>query len=139
YDLYIGYPYVEGIFKKDLFHIKAPLAYMPVKLNRTRKSFTLEKDFNKDIILNRDLLLAISKMEKTNVDQDMPPIESLSLKHIKDIVLPVYAKYGLDINLDQLSFIPFESLLKEDFSKRKKGQFDYKPYITFGRYKLYSS
>ena len=139
YDLYIGYPYVEGIFKKDLFHIKAPLAYMPVKLNRTRKSFTLEKDFNKDIILNRDLLLAISKMEKTNVDQDMPPIESLSLKHIKEIILPVYAKYGLDIHLDQLSFIPFESLLKEDFSKRKKGQFDYKPYITFGRYKLYSS
>ena len=67
--------YISGIHtlkaysKKDLFHIKAPLAYMPVKLNRTRKSFTLEKDFNKDIILNRDLLLAISKMEKTNVDQ----------------------------------------------------------------------
>ena len=43
YDLYIGYPYVEGIFKKDLFHIKAPLAYMPVKLNRTRKKFHTRK------------------------------------------------------------------------------------------------
>ena len=52
--------------------------------------------------------------------------------------IAVYAKYGLDIHLDQLSFIPFESLLKEDFSKRKKGQFDYKPYITFGRYKLFT-
>src|SRR5690606_21904998 len=97
------------------------------------------KDTNKDIILNRDLLLTISKMEKTNVDADMPQLDALSIKQIKEVILPFYETYGLDIKLSHDSFIPFESQLKDEFSKRKKGVFEYKSYVTFGRYKLYSS
>ncbi|WIF89058.1 DUF4011 domain-containing protein [Acholeplasma laidlawii] len=44
YNLYIAYPYVEGIFSKDKFPIKAPLLYFPVKIERTLRTFTLKKD-----------------------------------------------------------------------------------------------
>lgn len=43
YNLYIAYPYVEGIFSKDKFPIKAPLLYFPVKIERTLRTFTLKK------------------------------------------------------------------------------------------------
>jgi hypothetical protein len=108
YHLYLAYPYVEGLFKKDLFPIKAPLAYMPVKLERSRKNYQLIFDEEKDILYNRDLLLTLSKIEKTNLTDDTPELSNLSDKSIKDILIPFYEKHGLDIKWDQdLSFIPF--------------------------------
>ena len=55
YNLYIAYPFVEGVFKKDAFAIKAPLLYFPVKLVRNNRKFTVVKDKDKDIKYNRDL------------------------------------------------------------------------------------
>ena len=75
YNCYIAYPYVTGIFKKDNFTIKAPLCYMPVKLLRKKQLFIIERDLEKDIMLNRDLLLATSKIGKHKLDENMPMIQ----------------------------------------------------------------
>jgi len=140
YHLYLAYPYVEGLFKKDLFPIKAPLAYMPVKLERSRKNYQLIFDEEKDILYNRDLLLTLSKIEKTNLTEDTPDLNNLSLHTIRDILIPFYEKHGLDIKWDkEFSFIPFKNQLKDDFMKSGSAKFMIKPYITFGRYQLYSS
>jgi len=49
YHLYLAYPYVEGIYKKEQFPIKAPLLYMPVKIERSKKTYMLSIDTTKDI------------------------------------------------------------------------------------------
>ncbi|MFA5471510.1 MAG: AAA domain-containing protein [Acholeplasmataceae bacterium] len=140
YHLYLGYPYVEGIFKKDNFPIKAPLAYMPVKLERIKKTYILSFDTHKDIVLNRDLVLAVSRIEKANIDEKMPLISDLSHKTIMDTVIPFYINQGLEVKKTQkFDYIPFKSELKDDFVKSHKANFDIKGYITFGRYQLYSS
>jgi superfamily I DNA and/or RNA helicase len=141
YDLYIGYPYVEGVFKKDNFAIRAPLLYFPVKLVRDKRTFILKKDKDKDIIFNRDLLLATSKMEKNDVDSETPFIDDFNTKTIRDIVIPFYVKNGISIKSSKLGF-DFESFkneLKEKFVKRRKNVFTVSEQITLGRYKLYSS
>lgn len=135
YDLYIGYPYVEGIFKKTQLEIKAPLAYFPVILERNKKQFKLIKDTEKDLIFNRDLLLAISKENVSILEHEIPTIKDLSSKTIKDIILPYYKKHGLSINYEPSPFMPFESIQKSSFIKHRKDHFVYKPYLTFGRYK----
>ena len=43
YDLYIAYPYVEGVFKHDGFTVKAPLLYFPVKLVRNKREYSIKK------------------------------------------------------------------------------------------------
>ena len=140
YHLYLAYPYVEGIFKQDHFPIKAPLAYMPVKLERHKKTYTLSFDTHKDIMINRDLLLAISKIEKANIDQEMPDLNDLSHQTIERVILPFYEKHGLEFKKGKtLAFIPFKNELKEDFLKTHQYKFELKPYMTFGRYQLYSS
>ena len=140
YHLYLGYPYIEGIFKKDNFPIKAPLLYMPVKLERVKKTYTLSFDSHKDIVLNRDLILAISKIEKADIDDKMPVISDLSDKTIKDVIIPFYKEQGLDIKtIQKLDIIPFKNELKDDFVKSHKANFEIKGYMTFGRYQLYSS
>lgn len=140
YDLYIAYPYVSGVYKKDFFTLKAPLAYMPVTLTRDKKIITLVKDKNKDIVLNRDLLLTLAKMNKHKELEAFPEINDLKIKTIRDIIIPFYQKYGFVIkgNLN-FDFIPFENELKENFIKQKKDVFYLKPYVTLGRFQLFSS
>ena len=141
YDLYIAYPFVEGVFKRDSFAIRAPLLYFPVKLIRTKRNFSLKKDSDKDIIFNRDLLLATSKMEKNEIISNAPYINTFSKKVLLETVLPFYRNNGINIKGNHLnfSFEDYKSILKDRFSKRKKGHFTVKEYITLGRYKLYSS
>lgn len=141
YDFYIAYPYVEGVFKKDNFAIRAPLLYFPVKLTRNKHEFSITKDKAKDIIYNRDLLLATSKMERNEIDSNVPFISSFNRKTLVDVVIPYYKMNGVNITDSKLdfSFTPFKSELKDVFVKRRKGIFTIKEYITIGRYKLYSS
>ena len=141
YSLYIAYPFIEGVFKKEKFPIKAPLLYYPVRLERTLKTFTLKKDNERDIVFNRDLLLTLSKLNKTKPIKDLPQIIDMSEQTMNQIVLPLYESYGLNINRYQedLQYINFKNMLKDDFMKNTKSSFMIKPYITLSRFELYSS
>src|SRR5690606_17099231 len=98
YSLYIAYPFIEGVFKKEKFPIKAPLLYYPVRLERTLKTFTLKKDNERDIVFNRDLLLTLSKLNKTKPIKDLPQIIDMSEQTMNQIVLPLYESFVLNIN-----------------------------------------
>lgn len=141
YDLYIGYPYVEGVFKKDRFAIRAPLLYFPVKLVRNKREFSIKKDKDKDIIYNRDLILATSKMEQSDIDSNVPYINDFSIKTLTEIVIPFYEKNGINIKDKTMNFEfePFKAAQKDQFVKRRTGVFSISENITLGRYKLYSS
>src|SRR5690554_1442270 len=141
YNLYIAYPYVEGIFSKDKFPIKAPLLYFPVKIERTLRTFTLKKDSERDVIFNRDLLLITSKMEKSSMDFITPEVTDFNEKVLHEVVIPFYQKHGISIEIDakHIEFIPFKNELKEDFIKVNRPKFKLQPYATLSRFELYSS
>ncbi|MCU0104606.1 AAA domain-containing protein [Acholeplasma vituli] len=140
YDLYIATLFLEGIYKKDLFAIKAPLLFIPVKLEREKRTFKLIKDFDKDILLNKDLILAASKMDASNTQVDSVEIKEYSDKVVKEVVIPFYKKHGLDVSaVDLYTYQPFKSELKDVFMKRKKGVFETQNYLLLGRYRLFSS
>ena len=142
YDLYIAYPYIEGVFKQDNFAIKAPLLYFPVKLTRNKREYSIKKDKNKDIIFNRDLLLITSKMEKNDINSNTPYIPSFSQSTLRDIVIPYYKSNGVNIKDTKTNFkyISYKNEQKDQFTKHhRKGVFEVKEYITVGKYKLYSS
>ena len=142
YDLYIAYPYIEGVFKQDNFAIKAPLLYFPVKLTRSKREFSIKKDKNKDIIFNRDLLLITSKMEKNDINSNTPFISSFNQETLRNVVIPYYKSNGVNIKDSKTDFtyLPYKNEQKDQFTKHhRKGIFSVKEYITVGKYKLYSS
>ncbi|MBI9008868.1 MAG: DUF4011 domain-containing protein [Tenericutes bacterium] len=141
YDLYIGYPYVEGVLKKDNFSIKAPLVFIPVKFKRNKRDFSIKKDKEKDIVFNRDLILTMSKKGKVDKEDKMPYIEDVTKSTIEKVVLPFYKKIGLVIKNETIEheYVTYKSELRFKFIKQRKDVFKIKEYITLGRYKLYSS
>jgi len=140
YDLYIATPFIEGIYKKDLFAIRAPLLFIPVKLTREKRTFKLIKDLDKDILLNKDLILASTKLESFSVTIETPPIKEYSDKVFKEVVIPFYKKYGFEFpSFEFHAYKPFQNELKDTFMKRKKGVFHIESYLLLGRYRLFSS
>jgi len=140
YDLYIATPFIEGIYKKELFAIRAPLLFIPVKLTREKRTFKLIKDLDKDILLNKDLILASTKLEQFSVTIETPPIKEYSEKVFKDVVMPFYKKYGFEFPAFEFHvYKPFQNELKDTFMKRKKGVFHIESYLVLGRYRLFSS
>ncbi|MEC9485527.1 MAG: AAA domain-containing protein [Candidatus Izemoplasma sp.] len=140
YELYLAYPYIEGIFKQDNFAIRAPLAYLPVKITRHKKTFKLRKDETKDIVLNRDLILATQKFLQSDVI-DTPHIKKLDKKHIIDTIIPFFEASGLTIKRPKIdhTFEPFDSVRKDDFRHQRKGVFHLKEMLVLGRFKRHSS
>ena len=140
YHLYLAYPYLEGMIKKESFPIKAPFCYFPIRLERKGKNYTLIYDNDKDIVINRDLVLKFSKQEKSLLEVIPENLKDLSIKTLKEVVLPFFDNLSLNMKPSDLSkLIPFHSQLKDDFIKAKPSNFTIKPYLTFGRYQLYSS
>ena len=138
YSFYLAYPYVEGQFKKEQFPIKAPLAYMPIRFERNQKNYSISFDPDRDIVLNRDLILTLTKQEKSDLPSSIT-LDDLSSTTIKQIILPYYQSLGLTISHNGSSFMPFKNELKDDFIKKNPSHFIYKPYITMGSYHIYSS
>ena len=73
----------------------------------------------KDIIYNRDLLLATSKMEKNDVDSNAPYIDMIDKKTINDVVIPFYRNNGINIENTKVSFefLQYENILKDIIHK----------------------
>jgi len=141
YDLFIGYPFVEGRLAGEGFEIKAPLLFFPVKLQRKGLDFFLERDTEKDILFNKDLILANNKFNHLETDYETPFIEHYDKDVLKHIVLPHYQANKLMIQAEtiKMHFTPFSSHLKADFKRYKKGELHLDYSVVLGKYTMYSS
>ena len=141
YNVYLAYPYVQGRFPKDGFEIKAPLMFFPVVLIRKGMDFYLKFDQDRDVLLNRDLLLAHHKFNGVSDIKEMPRSEDLSAHTIDSVILPFLAKNHLDvINASSpYQFEAYENTTKADFKKVKKGHLEIKNYLVLGKFNIYSS
>lgn len=142
YTLHIAYPFVMGRLPGEGFEVKAPLMFFPVTLQRKGYDFYLTLEGDKDVLINRDLLLANNKFNHFDAIKDEPTGEALDVKSINKTLLPFYETNHLTIKgsfQGSTMFEPFEETRKEDFKKVRKGHLELKHFIVLGRYKIYSS
>lgn len=85
YELYIGYPFVEGKLKDGSF-IKSPLFLFPIRFNKKGDAWDIENINESSIFLNKVLLLAISKFNGVNLDNIQTEYDKLDENFIKDIL-----------------------------------------------------
>jgi len=142
YHLHIAYPFVQGRLPGDGFEVKAPLLFFPVVLERKTLDFYLRFDQERDVVMNRDLLLAHHKFNGFGDVKAYPDASELTVQNIDSVVLPFLAKNHLDVYRKsklKLDFEPFEETVKDDFKKIKKGQLTLRNYLVLGKYRIYSS
>ena len=89
YELYVGYPFVEGSIKRELV-IKAPLLLFPVVINiENENSVQIELKPGESIQLNKVFVLAYAKAHNLNLEDMVLEFDNLldyKLKSIEDVV-----------------------------------------------------
>ncbi|MGN1212864.1 MAG: AAA domain-containing protein [Christensenellales bacterium] len=137
YELYVGYPFVEGKIGKDLV-VKAPLLLFPVVIDiDDDQTASLSLKPNEQIKLNKVLMFAYANTQKLFIDDlitDFDDLKSNGFKSIADVVN--YLKtFGYE----------FEGDVEEGFSEFKtfepsnKDSLILKNYCVLGRYPLTNS
>lgn len=111
YELYVGYPFVQGFIGKD-FEVKAPLLLFPVTIDVVDETtVNLELRANEDIQLNKVLVLAYAQQHKLKnldeMDMDFKGSIGSRFKTIQNVV-DYLRKFGIRIGYSQ-----------------RKGMFDY--------------
>ena len=85
YELYIGYPFVEGLFKDRTF-VKAPLFLFPVKAFKIGDDWYIENIKDQNVMLNKVFILAFSKYNNIplkDVDTEFEDLSEAGLDSIE--------------------------------------------------------
>ncbi|MFH1751235.1 MAG: AAA domain-containing protein [Candidatus Micrarchaeota archaeon] len=71
YDVYVGYPFVEGKFG-DGTHFKCPLVLFPISIEKDYKrlEFTAKPDFDREPVLNKTFIIAYQKFNRVKFDPE---------------------------------------------------------------------
>ena len=84
YELFIGYPFVEGFIGKDIA-IRAPLILFPVRLNIDKGKVDVELTPFESVQINKALMLACSNVFRVDISDFEYEIDNLADAGIKNI------------------------------------------------------
>ncbi|MBR3885288.1 MAG: DUF4011 domain-containing protein [Clostridia bacterium] len=104
YELYVGYPFVQGYIGKD-FEVKAPLVLFPVNIDIVDETtVNIELRQNEDIQLNRVLMIAYAQQNKVkNFEELEMSIKGSLTSKFKTIqnLTEYLRKFGIKISYSQ--------------------------------------
>lgn len=138
YELYVGYPFVEGFIGKDL-EVRAPLVLFPVTIDiENETTADIEIRQNAQIKLNKVLLFAYASYKKLNVDEmetDFDDMKQGGFKTVADIITYL-SKFGFDLRYSKTkNLLSFESAKDSHFGD----PLTIKNYCVLGRFPLTNS
>ncbi len=140
YDLFIGYPFVEGRIAGENFDIKAPLALFPVILDRDAQFITVRLDETRDIVLNNTLILAHQKFN--NVSKPLPNavLDEYDITTFSEQLAAFYRESGIHLMDDGgAETLKFSEYLAGEFPDYGYGELHIVPNLVIGKYPTYSS
>lgn len=136
YELYVGYPFVQGFIGKD-FEVKAPLVLFPVNIDVVDETtVNIEIRQNEDIQLNRVLMLAYAQQQKVKnfeeLEMNIKGSVASKFKTIQNLI-EYLRKFGVKISYSQRKGL-FDYERTKDVSKGHG--LEIKHLCVLGRYPL---
>lgn len=134
YELYIGYPFVEGKLKDDTF-VKSPLFLFPITLTKKHDTWVIQNISNVNILLNKVLLLAIAKHNEirlTNMEMEYQKVEIENIiKKLKENNIII------DNKISQIE--AFKEDIKDTIAKYNLGQLTLVNNLVIGQFSIANS
>ncbi len=121
YDLYVGFPFVEGKLHDDTV-VRCPLLFFPVKLESKNRKWELSPRSDAGISFNKALLLAYSHFNESEIsdiilEENFEDFPNNSLEFLTQLY-NYLEESELEINFNQETFtqklLPFFSQTKQD-------------------------
>ncbi|MDR3074965.1 MAG: HRDC domain-containing protein [Candidatus Methanoplasma sp.] len=139
YDLYVGYPFVEGRLPGEDFDIRAPLALFPVILDKDAKSISVRLDDSRDVVYNNSLLLAFIKFSGKNRPLPNNVVEDCSGETFMSDLIAFYEEQGFPLTASYGHPVPFVDYRAGEFPECLPGDMRMVQNVILGKYPTYSS
>ncbi len=139
YDLYVGYPYVQGKMPNDDFDIRAPLALFPVTLEKDARTITLTYDSSRDAMYNNTLILAYIKATGQNKPLPNNILEDFDGETFIENTLNFFRMNGIEIKCERTEPEEFIEYRAGEFPDYLPGVMELVPNVMVGKYPTYSS
>ena len=139
-DLYIAYPFVQGVLVNGEFGVRAPLCLFPVIMERTTGGITVSVDPTRDIMLNSTLILAHDKFNSITTPLPDCTVEDVSPDTFLQKIIDFYAEN--DIRIDPTgadSLKKFTEYVGESFPKYTRGTLKMVQNVVIGKFPAYSN
>lgn len=141
YELYLGYPFVEGRCNDGSF-VRAPLFMFPVKLEKVSNRWQLSNMADQEILMNKVFIFAYAKFndEKiTDIDTEYSNLEAFSEDVIGGL-LAYLEKHKIHIIDDGAREIEtFSDYTNATIPSYQSGELNLKNYTVMGQFPLSNS
>lgn len=139
YDLYIGYPFVQGKMPNEDFDIRAPLALFPVILEKDSRTITLSMDNSRDAMYNNTLILAYIKSTGKNIPLPNNILEDYTGETFMDDLVGFYRSSGINLKCNYGLPVKYTDYKAGEFPQYLAGDMETIPNVVLGKYPTYSS
>lgn len=136
-ELYIGYPFVEGKFKDDIF-TRAPLFLFPVRLVKNGDRWHVENVTDKPIILNKVFLLGYFKHNEIKSSAIQTEFENMEIDFVPKVIKELKDS-NIILNYDDEEILKFKDYKKDNIPQYNLGEIVVKNYIVIGQFSIANS
>ena len=137
YELYIGYPFVEGNLKDDTF-VKSPLFLFPITLTKECDTWAIQNISNVNILLNKVLLLSIAKHNEIRLINMEMEYQKVEISFIEDIIKKLEGN-NIIINNEMSQIEAFKEDTKDAIAKYNLGQLTLVNNLVIGQFSIANS
>lgn len=140
YELFIGYPFIEGCFKDNTF-IKAPLFLFPVEAVKKGDSWNIINKVDAQVILNKVFLIAYAKCNEeklADIETEYEGLSSFGPDLIKG-ALAALKKVNIHIANNENEISTFKEMTKATQPKYNLGELNIKNNIIMGHFNIANS
>ena len=138
-ELYIAYPFVQGLMGIEKFTIKAPLVLFPCNIDHDQSGFFISFDSNRDILYNNTLILANNKFRGKNIVLPDNTVEELNNENFVSEIMSFYNNNGMYISKYNDGFTKFLENKADEFPDYQADELEIYEYMTLGIYSLFST
>lgn len=141
YELFIGYPFAEGIFRDHTF-VKAPLMLFPVRMVCNNNKWYLENIIEQEILLNKVFILGYSKYNETKIKEietEFATIEAFGNDTISGL-LKYLTQSGIKVqDTGNRKIDKFIDHTNQNLPDYNLGQIELKNYLVLGQFPISNS
>ncbi|WP_026476498.1 AAA domain-containing protein [Alkaliphilus transvaalensis] len=109
YELFMGYPFVEGRFQDNTF-VRAPLLLIPVKILKENNKWYIKNISDQDILINKVFIFAYGKYNETKIKEFNTEFSTLT-------------EFGEDVIDGLLKYLHDNKMVIQDIANRKIEKF----------------
>lgn len=140
YELYIGYPFVEGYFK-DKTYTKAPIFLFPIEVNKKGDRWYIKNRVDFPVILNKVFLIGYAKFNEEKIANIQTEYDDLSIfgDDLIKGVLEELKKVNVIISYNESEPTRFKEIVKETVFNYRLGELVIRNNIVMGHFNIANS